>query len=38
MMTRLDALVTAVLGVALVALILTSDALARLVQAAGVCR
>jgi hypothetical protein len=37
-MTRLDAVVTAVLGVALLALILTSETLARLVHAVGVCR
>jgi hypothetical protein len=37
-MTRLDAIVTALCGALLVAPILTSDALARLVHAAGVWR
>lgn len=37
-MTRLDAVVTALCGAALLALILTSETLARIVDAAGVCR
>lgn len=38
MMTRLDAIVTAVLGSALIFLILTSETLVHVVHAAGLCR
>lgn len=38
MMTRLDAIVTALCGALFLALTLTSDTLAHIVHAAGLCR
>lgn len=38
MMTRIDGIVTVLCGALFLALALTSDTLARIVQASGVCR